>query len=617
MVRLGIPCERLLDSEFSRQEILQGYDLVCLSAPEGSWPEIAAALDAYVHEGGTLIIESIGGRRLASLKDARNVTIPGPSGGSSPVPKMHKTRAGKGTVYHGLDYSFRSMKGNVGLDPLLDCIILDAVAGRYRPVYAKLRYRFENAGRLYFHDDAMRDELGSAWDVEHDGFTCTGSKADHHPLTLRGKAGATMRVSVSPHWKDYRLTASVLPDTGRGGLWVTLSDGDRLFLLLDGAKRVIRLVRRGGKRAVTLAERPAPAYESWRKLSLFCRDSVAYGFLDAAPLIRVDLSGQQRTAGFAGLAVEYGSVFFDDVTARGIEELVLGTDRAPMEEGSCFARPDIVETSIEMRHIHSRQWYLRPAHSPIGTTIRVGLPNYTPATLSIDGAEVAHILPSLRCASITMDGNPPPSQDIAFICSGWRDYAFTTRLTDWYWTGAPWTYRPRWSCDPHWEWLGTDTRAKEGNSTSALWYKKKLSPPYTVNALMAIGDSGKYGEDERRGRDLNLVLGGNGRDFSGAYTFRVMRAGKRGCELWRDGRQLASVPRIGLPYGHPVHHVWFKVRAIVEPQCLRLFFEDREAICHRPADPVSPGRVGLWTEDNAVLVARATISMASESERDP
>lgn len=613
MVRLGIPCERLLDAEFSHQEILQQYDLICLSAPAGSWPEIAAALDAYVNEGGTLIVESLGGRKLATLKDARNVTIPGPSGASSPVPAMHKTRAGKGTVYHGRDYSFRSMKGNIALDPLLDCIVLDAVAGRCRPVYAKLQYHYENTGRLYFHDDAMREELGTAWDVEHDGFTCTGSKADHNPLALRGTTGAMMRVVVSPHWEDYRLAVSVLPGTGRGGLWVTLSDGDRLTLMLDGATGILRLVRRGGSRAETLAERRVASYEGWRKLSLFCRDSVAYGFLDADPLIRVDLSGSLRTAGFAGLAVEYGSVFFDDVTARGTEELVLGTDRAPMEEGSCFARPDLVETAIEMRHIHSRQWYLKPAHGPSDTTIRVGLPNYTPATLTIDGAEIAHVSPSLKCAAITLAGLRPPSRDIAFICSGWRDYAFTTRVTDWYWTGAPWTYRPRWSCDPHWEWLGTDTRTKEGNSTSTLWYKKTLSAPYAVNALMAIGDSGTYGQDERSGRDLNLVLGGNGRDFDGAYVFRVMRAGKRGCELWRDGCLLASIPRIGLPYGHPLHHVWFNVRAVVEPQCIRLFFEEREVICHRPADPVSPGHVGLWTENNAVLVARATISMASES----
>ena len=84
LVRLGIPYERLLDAEFDRAEVLRKYDLVCLSAPEGSWPDIATALSKYVRGGGTLVIESTRGGNLASLikvpRETQVATIPGPAG---------------------------------------------------------------------------------------------------------------------------------------------------------------------------------------------------------------------------------------------------------------------------------------------------------------------------------------------------------------------------------------------------------------------------------------------------------------------------------------------------------------------------------------------------------
>lgn len=87
--------------------------------------------------------------------------------------------------------------------------------------------------------------------------------------------------------------------------------------------------------------------------------------------------------------------------------------------------------------------------------------------------------------------------------------------------------------------------------------------------------------------------------------------------MWSGEEKLATERRIGIPHGHPVHHVWFKIRAIVGPHVVRLFFEDREVISHRPATPVPTGHVGLWTENNAVFVARATVSMVAEFPQPP
>jgi hypothetical protein len=59
-----------------------------------------------------------------------------------------------------------------------------------------------------------------------------------------------------------------------------------------------------------------------------------------------------------------------------------------------------------------------------------------------------------------------------------------------------------------------------------------------------------------------------------------------------------------------MHHRWFELLVVVERQRIRFSFDGRRAFDARLAEPVPPGRVGFSTENNAVRVARAALSLA-------
>jgi hypothetical protein len=194
-----------------------------------------------------------------------------------------------------------------------------------------------------------------------------------------------------------------------------------------------------------------------------------------------------------------------------------------------------------------------------------------------------------------------PAQSVSLICPGWRDFTFGRRLVEWYPTDGEWKQQPRWSCDPRWEWLGVRT-----HPPTVLWHRHRLKPPYAIAVQAAAAMSGQYGDEE--GRDLNLVLGGNGKDLAQGFTITLGPSGQQGAQLLKDGRTLASAPDFGLPYGHALHHRWFELLAVVEKDRIRFYYEGKLAFEHALNEAPSDGYVGFWTRQNTVRIARATVS---------
>jgi hypothetical protein len=174
-------------------------------------------------------------------------------------------------------------------------------------------------------------------------------------------------------------------------------------------------------------------------------------------------------------------------------------------------------------------------------------------------------------------------------------------MTDWY-SRDQWAPQPRWSCDPEWQWPGVET-----HDESVLWHKRKLEPPYAMAALMGAASVPWLSGTAHYDRDLNLVLGGNGKDLKQGFTVRVMGRG-RGCELWRGDALLARNKDAALPAGHSLHHIWWKVRAIVDPDRVRVFFDGSLVIDQTLETPAPAGQLGLWTHRNSISVGRVTIA---------
>ena len=111
-----------------------------------------------------------------------------------------------------------------------------------------------------------------------------------------------------------------------------------------------------------------------------------------------------------------------------------------------------------------------------------------------------------------------------------------------------------------------------------------------------------------RGRDLNLVFGGNGKDLTEGWTVRVMRALERGVELWHGDQMVAQNKEFGMGRGHTLHHSWYEIGLVVEEGRVRVYYEGRQVIDAAVDEKEFKGQLGVWTKDNSIRLGRVQIA---------
>jgi|GEM_PF-2224486 len=537
---------------------------------------------------------------------------------------LTKRRLDRGTVYAlGLPLGFISMWRGTQFDAVARRLVMDAVGDRYSSLFERFAYTPVQSGTVHFADDFMRSpgEFG-AW--EKLAGTCeqiggpppappqySRRRLDPGPpnaLSVRLTAPALMSAG-NPEWRDYRVRAAVLADGGDGGIWATSSSGRQVQARVCGSEGLVRLVTLAGSAEEVLAEEALPApRRGWRRLSLWHDGDAWQVWLDGLPRLRRPAPGETASGRF-GLVATAGIVHLDDVIVRDAAALVPGTDACLGEEGSC--RADYAQRDgVERRSVCSPLWALRP--DPLGRhAVQPLLPVPGPAELVMDGEVLGSVEGNAGRPVLYLPAGRTPSRDLALVVPAWHDYLFGGQQVDWYGTGGTWERVPRWSCDQQWEWLGI----RQGPPPAILWYRPSLSPPYAIATEAAMAMRGTQGDDDfdETPRDLNLVLaGGNGEDLRGAWILQTGRAGNEGCRVLRDGQVLAQNPAVGLPPegGHALHHRWIRLQATVEPRRLQVWFDGRPAVTCDLDQDLPGGRVGVWTQDNAIQIARVLLAAA-------
>jgi hypothetical protein len=302
-----------------------------------------------------------------------------------------------------------------------------------------------------------------------------------------------------------------------------------------------------------------------------------------------------------------GDACFDDFRAIDTAALTPGRDVAPGDEGSerCMVR--YFQRCSEKLSVYSPQWMLSPLPAD-QDYLQLRLPLFKGGTFQIDEQAPVGIPPGEGLPFVRLNGKLPNS-GIAVHTPYWRDYHFPGRVTDWYSSGGEWMLVNRWSCDPEYQWYGGSSRGD-----AVLWYKHATTGPVGMEVLMAPRADRRYGQES--GRDLNLVIFGNGKDLSEGYLFTVLEAG-RGCQVSRGAKVLGKTTAAGLPQGHALHHPWFSVAAVVAGKKISFYFDRRLAIECVDDEPLASGKVGLWTRNNRISVARATLSLSGEPAAQP
>lgn len=648
---LGIPNVRLEESQLDQIDELRKYDLVYLVGPWTGFSHKALfkALIQYVEGGGTLILEKypettgdeldlklLGKtvkrywRPITVEGDESVLFLNGPKAatmhsdiGISPVvrygeadtfgkvhsrgrgmgPAIIRKQIGSGTVWIPVaPLAFSSMWRNRDFDSIAHAMIREAIGERFVPLYDRIRRPVLPPSSILFADDFMRTgtNLGD-WITESGSFQLTGDNSSNPAGAFQCRADIPGRLVAvgNPNWMDYCLSASVHGDNG--GIWLMSNEGSELSLVLKGS--IVVLEETKHKITRELARTALKGNQTgWHRLSLFSRDGSWQGFVDGVRRISVPASTQVQ--GKFGL-VARTPIFFDDVRVTLTANLQAGTDRSWGEEGSTLSRTP-TDKGFEPRTVYNSSWYMMP--DEFGKkAVQLELPLLRGGELTQDGHPIATVDAGAEPPLIHFPHELDNTHDIQLVCHGWRDYMFGSQVTDWYGNDADWKRLSRWSCSPQWSWLGANAKKR-----GVFWYRHPLPPPFAFVIYAAASAEFQYGREA--GRDLNLVLGGNGRNLENAVTIRVGTSESEGCELRRNGQVLARFPQLGLPRGHSLHHRWFELKVFVEPRRIRFFYERQLIFDQALPEPLPVGNVGFWTENNSVRLARATLVIGKDPE---
>lgn len=486
-------------------------------------------------------------------------------------------------------------------DPYLFNILRHAVNGRAPFRLEGFAYAPRVERKVGLADDFMRAPgQPGGWQVLGGSFELIGPRdGGEDAFALRGRGTGAAAIGQA-NWVDYRPMAAVRLARGAAGIWHGTPDGGRLCLRLSdrGARVTLAAVAPGGGEKI-LASATVPAYPNgWRRLALVHREQGAAGWVDGAEVLRVPVA--PAPVGRCGLEILDGEALFDDFRAVDLAALQPGRDVAPGEEASVRCMDRYGQRCFERHSIYAPQWMLEPDPRDRGRA-RLALPVFAGAGVRCDAAPALRVPAGTELPLFRLPENRAPQFDLAYAAPGWRDFHFAGRVTDWHASSGEWAQLNRWSCSPEYQWYGGKSA-----QVAALWYKHAVHGPVGVEALLAPRADEQFGEERNHG--LNLCLYGNGRDLSEGYLFTVGPP-REGCRILRNGRELARAPGIGLPEGHALHHAWFSVRATAADGKLKFWFDRRLVLETSDPQPLTQGRVALWTERNKISVGRATLAI--------
>ena len=190
------------------------------------------------------------------------------------------------------------------------------------------------------------------------------------------------------------------------------------------------------------------------------------------------------------------------------------------------------------------------------------------------------------------------------------DYTFYRAPTDWYVSGGTWDMTSRWDCSPNWSWYGGWSER-----VAAIWNKHSFGGDFVIDLFAACRrEAGTY-----HARDINISVGGDGRDLSSGYSFIFGGWNNTSTRILRGNKTVAETTKFILPkdYQAQAHHKWFNLRVERTGNQFSLYVDRELALQWTDSDPLAGRRLALWTCGNGVIIARATIYYQKELAVEP
>jgi hypothetical protein len=184
------------------------------------------------------------------------------------------------------------------------------------------------------------------------------------------------------------------------------------------------------------------------------------------------------------------------------------------------------------------------------------------------------------------------------------DASFERAATRWKVEGQ-WSVTNRFRCDPRWSWMGVDSLREY----SAIWHRDEFTGDQTIELYGSM--KMRLSSPSYVPSDLNLTICAD-REIPGrGYTFIVSGWGNTKTAILRNGKVVAKTDKAYLPNtrdSYPasamLHRRWFFVKVRRKGAKLQLFLDNKLYLEYTDPEPLTGGKLAVWTSKQSVMVAR-------------
>ena len=185
------------------------------------------------------------------------------------------------------------------------------------------------------------------------------------------------------------------------------------------------------------------------------------------------------------------------------------------------------------------------------------------------------------------------------------DYSFTTAPVDWRAARGRWQVAERWTCSPQWSFF-----SGQNSDAPLLWSRFQTRGDWTLEAYLATPMDLSRGE--RSPSDLNVTVGGDGRDIASGYSFGFAADRRANNTLWRGDQVALQKPFEAIPGAGDTHQDWFYIRiekrAVGTGVRFKWSVNGREIATYTDPNPLSDGgHLAFWSVNGGLSMARVRL----------
>ncbi|MEK7270009.1 MAG: hypothetical protein AAB215_03600, partial [Planctomycetota bacterium] len=219
-----------------------------------------------------------------------------------------------------------------------------------------------------------------------------------------------------------------------------------------------------------------------------------------------------------------------------------------------------------------------------------------------------------RRLGIRVPAEPPPAfERVSIAAANFINESFENPSPDWREGEGVWGMSTRWRCDPSWSWF-----AGRSDRLAALWFKRPIRGDFVLDAYAAFAMRWTHPPLYEDPSQMNLALSSDGVHPGRGYAFLYGDDRGRRTTLRRNGDVVAET-REHLPPaltgGFPpfeglggLHRHWFRLTLERQGGLLTYSVEGVPVFRYHDPDPIPADRLGFWTVNQGLLLARVRLS---------